>query len=344
MLRDVPKPHELSSVLLGKYLCDSKLVQSYMSSLAFLTGNFSQIDSIPADLYNHTMYAYSSFFDGYVPADFKPLTMESLMLLAPGDPSYDDVVNIIKLIGLATEIEAFGPIGSILGAVGGITEDVLNTINQARLLQCMDKESALERAKLYQEASDLSMKAVGYTMEQLLTADPAKQVAILTGTAGLSVADDIANCAAEIILPIALTAATGGAAAPVLAVIDTVTATADIALNTSDIPTVINNMTYAADMVYETYELYDKAYKAYEADPSEANLKKAITAYETYQHAIADSYSAVDATVNNLTDSNLGKKLNLDENEAFDKAAKASENHRQLANTMNYTYDQYAGK
>lgn len=339
MLRNAPQPYELSSVMFGKLLCDNPFVQLQISSMALVTGNFTQIDSIPTDIYNHTMYAYSSFFDSYVPDDFKPMTMDEILGLEPDNPYYDNIINIIKLFGVALESDIVGPIGSVLGAVGDITDDIFTAINQYHLLQCMDKESALARAKLYQDASDLSMKAVGATLETLLRADPSQQIAILCGTTAINAADSIYNTTAEITLSLALSAIPG--VAPVLAVVDTVTSASDIAFNTSSIPELVNNMTYSADIVCETYSLYEKAFKAYEANPSEATLKQAVTAYEAYQNAIADSYNTVEATIQNFSKSTVGDIIGLDNIQGLDQAAKASEHHRRLAQTIKSTYNNY---
>jgi len=345
MLRNVLPPDQLASVKYARNELLNPLSFLSRDALAFFTGNYADSTGPATYLYGKTMYAFNSFFDGLIPEDFKMWSVDDVLCLVPGTDEYRQVVNLLEMACVD------GAITGALNLVDTTVTEHINTINQMRLLQSMDKDAVIAQANVYKQSSDISMVIIGYTMDYLINAKPQYQMMVMQGKTNAAIADDVACYLTDVGIDLALVAATGGASEAVKHTVEVVTKTLglvsgfmDATGNMGSLPGLSNNVIYSAEIVNDTYKVYQDAMSAYDANPSESNLEKAIDAYNSYQQASANSMNAMSELSDNSSDSIIGRIIGVDKIADTSWIEAQRDHHRQQAENMSKLYDQYKSK
>ena len=120
------------------------------------------------------------------------------------------------------------------------------------------------------------------------------------GRTSLSVTDDMLEAGVNVVVETALNAAVPGVGTVAMTTVGLAGYGVDKVTGLGDLPSVSNNLIYSVDSTQKLYRVYQKDYEAYQKNPSDANLKKAVDSYASYEHAIADMKQA-EADFYNMT-------------------------------------------
>lgn len=109
----------------------------------------------------------------------------------------------------------------------------------------------------------------------------------------------------------------------------------DLVGNISNNAGLTNDLIYSAEAARTMYDGFQDAYAAYQADPSDANLERAMASYSAYNRAISNSYEAYADYTANTTDSFVGKFTTSEAAQNVDEQARSvSSIRRDLARDM----------
>lgn len=220
---------------------------------------------------------------------------------------------------------------------------MLQSVNQFQLLQSMDKDEALARARVYQQTNDPTLIATGKCMEQLLNASPADQMAFLCRKTTLNASEDVANAVISTLASTAMNAALPSSGT----IVEVVSGTLDAVTDIGSVPEKANNVRHSADTVRQIYGVYEDAMAAYESNPTQENLQRATDAYETYQQACANSmqaYNDLCDTTSDYANSGEGPGFQILQQIPFPDNSwmvDQAESHRMQANEMDAQMDAY---
>lgn len=325
----VKPPDGQSPIIVAEQIKNDRIYQNLEGLYAILSANFS--DAAQNGL-TREQYLTRSLLESCSDPDFVPWTAEDLVRqLKNGNSLFSDLIfneSVLEYIEKKTSLN----LNSDQISFGiDITSDafnaVVNTINELRLLQSLDKTAALSMAQAYINSDNENMQHIGRYVTNLVNSPLPQQLACVTGENVLSFGID----AAETTAGVAVNAAIATLSSPAAFILPGM----DLVGNISNNAGLTNDLIYSAEAARTMYDGFQDAYAAYQADPSDANLERAMASYSAYNRAISNSYEAYADYTANTTDSFVGKFTTSEAAQNVDEQARSvSSIRRDLARDM----------
>lgn len=325
----VRSPDGQPSITVAEQIKNDRTYQNWEGLYAILSANFS--DAAQNDL-TREQYLTRSLLESCSDPDFVPWTAEDFVrqLKNVNSLSSDLIFNesVLKYIEKKTSLNLnSNQISFGIDITSDAFNAVVDTINELRLLQSLDKTAALSMAQAYINSDNENMQHIGRYVTNLINSPLPQQLACVTGENVLSFGID----AAETTAGVAVNAAIATLSSPAALILPGM----DLVGNTSNIAGLTNNLIYSAEAARTMYDAFQSDYAAYKADPSDANLERTMASYSAYNRAMSNSYEAYADYTANTTDSLAGKIFssaaakNVDEQARF-----ISSNHLTMASDM----------
>lgn len=281
---------------------------------SLVTGDWENIGKSDATRTEFLMVSLlqSCAVDGFEPFDVGDLMGNTADVL--GCLEEEQLAPLLKLFNIeGLPSEAVGPIAS-LSAVAA--EDFVDYINQMRLINSLDESAVLSMADSYINSDNPCMQEVGHVVKELMEASPFERAQMITKTSSEEAEGDLGRTSTY---EVVMTVLGVTAAAPIEKAIGISGAFNNITMNTGNNAELTNNMIYASEASRATYSTFQADLAAYEANPTDANLDKAMTSYQNYYRTMSISYDAYGAYVSNSEDSLAGQFF-------WDESAKNADN------------------
>lgn len=316
----VENPDDIPCIQSAESIRDDKTYQFLEGAYSAITGDWSNMAQSDA---TREQYLFNALLQSCADPDFTPWSAEAAL-----HSDDDELTDIIWNYFLGEDFESFGTNPGADPTTVGMKE-ALNCINKLRLINSMDKSVALSMAEAYMRSGDESMQNAGQYLYKYLTSDIATQAAMLIEDKLISYANDkVQSNVYEMVteaIPVEITA--------------TISATKeglDFSMNTSDNASLTNNFIYAAEAARTMYDTFQSDYAAYQANPTDANLERAMSSYSAYQLTLSNVHTANADYLSNTEDSLAGKLLpSKSAQTAIEVSKNLASSHYWSAQTMN---------
>lgn len=207
-----------------------------------------------------------------------------------------------------------------------LIQSVLSSCTDAN--SALDESAALSMAQAYMHSGDESMQNAGQYLYKYLNSDAATQAIMRAEDKLISYANGkVQSTVYEMV--------TEAIPGPISTSISETKKALDFSMNTSNNASLTNNLIYSAEAARTMYDAFQSDYAAYKADPSDANLERAMASYSAYNRAISNSYEAYADYTANTTDSFVGKIFSSEAAQRVDEEARfISSSHQNMARDM----------
>jgi len=317
MLDHAFPPKELASYTTARKLQDDGFYQFAEGAYSFLTGDYQNMAQTDA---GKSAYLFDNLLSGCLANDVELVTADTLLDVLQGVGIGFDITSIVAELMKAQKVgDAMGIAGYVNSLSADAIDNLVSEINQVIILQNLDQDAARGMANAYLESDDPVMRDVGKSMNKLLDMGPVGQFAYIdartAGAMGVDIVEDTVfaglNYALGKIPGVGIITAPGSITS----------AGMDFAVNAGDYAGLTNNLIYAADAVDATYNSFQADYKAYQENPTDANLTKAVESYKAYQRSAANSMEAFGEYSKAATDSAIGKRTSSEKAKNVDEQA-----------------------
>lgn len=193
----------------------------------------------------------------------------------------------------------------------------------------LDESAALSMAQAYMRSGDESMQHAGQYVYKYLTSDAATQ-------AIMSAEDKLISYANGKVQSTVYEMVTEAIPGPISTSISETKKALDFSMNTSDNANLTNNFIYAAEAARTMYDTFQSDYAAYQANPTDANLERAMSSYSAYQLTLSNVHTANADYLSNTENSLAGKLFpSKSAQTAIEVSKNLASSHYWNAQTMN---------